>query len=155
MENSEVLENSEEQVIQFRLGPETFATGISNIIEILKPIEITPVPNARDFILGVINLRGKIVLIIDLSKKIGFTNIEQDKDSRIIVIEDENNEQVGLLVNAVSETIKIDKTRLQPTPPIINKKIDQKFIKGIYNNKNNLVIYINIKNLIAGESNGR
>jgi len=94
------------QVVGFRIGDETFGVRIGSVREIVRVPEITSVPNAQDTIEGVINLRGKIIPVIDLRKRFGQAEIQSDKKNRILVVELEGK-LVGLIVNSASEVLKI------------------------------------------------
>src|SRR5213595_2017687 len=94
------------QVVGFRIGDETFGVRIGSVREIVRVPEITSVPNAPDTIEGVINLRGKIIPVMDLRKRFGQSEVQPDKKNRILVVELENK-LVGLIVNAASEVLKI------------------------------------------------
>src|SRR5712692_8284961 len=94
------------QVVGFRIGDETFGVRIGSVREIVRVPEITAVPNAPDTIEGVINLRGKIIPVMDLRKRFGLSEIQSDKKNRILVVELENK-MLGLIVNSASEVLKI------------------------------------------------
>jgi purine-binding chemotaxis protein CheW len=94
------------QVVGFRIGDETFGVRISTVREIVRVPEITAVPNAPDYIEGVINLRGKIIPVMDLRKRFGVKDVEPNKKNRILVVE-VDDKVVGLIVNSASEVLKI------------------------------------------------
>src|SRR5204863_9826035 len=94
------------QVVGFRIGNETYGVRIAAVREIVRVPEITSVPSAPDLIEGVINLRGKIIPVMDLRKRFGQTEIQNDTRNRILVVE-LNNKLVGLIVNAASEVLNI------------------------------------------------
>lgn len=119
------------QVVVFEIQNEKFAIDINFVHGIIKPQDITRVPNAADFIDGVINLRGRINVVADLGKKIGFPEREYNEDTRIVVLEFEND-QFGVRVDSVSGTIKFKTNDVQPTPSLISKKLNGEFIRGIY-----------------------
>jgi purine-binding chemotaxis protein CheW len=92
------------QVVGFRIGNETFGVRIGSVREIVRVPEITAVPSAPETVEGVINLRGKIIPVMDLRKRFGQSDIQPDKKNRILVVE-LNNKLVGLFVNAASEVL--------------------------------------------------
>src|SRR5208282_1928915 len=94
------------QLVGFRIGRETFGLPIALVREIVRVPEITSVPNAPDYIEGVINLRGRIIPVVDLRKRFGEKVIEASKRNRIVVVELDNR-AIGLIVNSASEVIKI------------------------------------------------
>ncbi|MGB8459968.1 MAG: chemotaxis protein CheW, partial [Candidatus Acidiferrum sp.] len=94
------------QIVGFRIGNETYGVRIGAVREIVRVPEITAVPSAPDTVEGVINLRGKIIPVMDLRKRFGITEIASDKKNRILVVELENK-LLGLIVNSASEVLKI------------------------------------------------
>ena len=94
------------QVVGFRIGNETYGVRIGSVREIVRVPEITSVPNAPDAIEGVINLRGKIIPVMDLRKRFGIEAVQPDKKNRILVVELENK-LLGLIVSSASEVLKI------------------------------------------------
>src|ERR1700692_1435557 len=100
------------QLVGFRIGEETFGVRIGSGPEIVRVPEITAVPNAPDTIEGVINLRGKIIPVMDLRKRFGQTETQPDKKNRILVVE-LDNKLVGLIVNAASEVLKIATSEIE------------------------------------------
>src|ERR1700682_2491592 len=93
------------QIVGFRIGNETYGVRIGAVREIVRVPEITAVPSAPDTIEGVINLRGKIIPVMDLRKRFGQSNVQPDKKNRILVVELEKK-LVGLIVNAASEVLR-------------------------------------------------
>src|SRR6202049_3239324 len=94
------------QIVGFRIGTETYGVRIAAVREIVRVPEITSVPSATDLIEGVINLRGKIIPVMYLRKRIGQTEVQSDKKNRILVVE-LDNKLIGLIVNSTSEVSKI------------------------------------------------
>ena len=100
------------QIVGLRIGRETLGLPISMVREIVRVPEITPVPNAPPHIEGVINLRGRIIAVIDLGKRFGEAPIERNSKSRIVVVEMEER-LVGLLVNSASEVLRIAPSEIE------------------------------------------
>ena len=98
------------QLVTFSIGEEEFGVNILKVQEIIRTMEITKVPRAPEFVEGVINLRGKVIPIIDLRRRFGLAPKAHDKNTRIIVIEI-NNIIVGFVVDAVSEVLRIPADR--------------------------------------------
>src|SRR6202011_5718873 len=98
--------DKELQVVGFRIGRETFGVPISLVREIVRVPSITSVPNAPDYIEGVVNLRGRIIPVVDLRKRFGQKQIESNKKNRVVVVELECR-LLGLIVNSASEVMKI------------------------------------------------
>jgi len=107
--------NRELHIVGFKVGRETFGVPITSLHEIVRVPEITAVPDAPDFVEGVINLRGKIVSVLDLRKRLGETEIVASKRNRILVVE-HNGRLAGLIVDSASEVLKIPATDVEPSP---------------------------------------
>ncbi len=129
MENQDLNNNEVIQVVGFNLEKETYGIDILNISEIIKPINITFIPNTLDFVLGVINLRGKIIPIADLNKKFFFKFKDITQDSRIIVVSVEDT-AVGFLVDNIKKIYNIPKLNVENSPETVNENV-QKYIKGV------------------------
>ena len=117
------------QLVTFNLGSEEFALDILLVQEINRRVEITKVPKTPEFVEGVINLRGKIVPVLDLRKRFGLVGHEFTAQSRIIVVNIDNR-VLGLLVDSVSEVLQIPAHTIEPPPPLV-AGIDAAYIKGI------------------------
>ncbi|BDQ02877.1 chemotaxis protein CheW [Ignavibacterium sp.] len=149
----EILESSKSstseilQLVSFIIGNEEYAVDIFYVKEINRLSHITKVPNAPEFIEGVINLRGRIIPVIDLRIKMGLPKKENDKDSRIIVIEDEDL-LVGFLVDSVREVIRIPKNIIEEPPEIVtSSKTD--FISSVGKLDDRLLILIDLKKILS------
>jgi len=105
------------QLVTFRIGDEEFAVDILRVQEINRMLEVTRVPNAPEHIEGVINLRGKVIPIIDLRSRFGLAKKDKDKNTRIVVVE-VSGKIVGFIVDAVREVLRIPKSITEPTPKI-------------------------------------
>lgn len=134
------------QVVGFRIGNETFGVRISLVREIVRLPEITAVPNAPDYIEGVINLRGKIVPVMDLRKRFGQTDIQRDKKNRILVVE-LDGKSVGLIVNAASEVLKIPPSEIEPPATMLGEG-ETSFVTGVGKLNGRLVILLDLQKLL-------
>ncbi|MGM5482523.1 MAG: chemotaxis protein CheW [Nanobdellota archaeon] len=121
---------SERQMVIFNLGNEEFCVDINEVNSIIKMTPITKIPNSQSFIEGVINLRGRIIVVIDLAKKIGLPSKERGKDTRIIVIET-NDSMVGMIVDHSREAIRVSEEQIEPAPPLITQKISSDYLDGV------------------------
>ena len=142
------------QVVTFNLIGEDFALPILDVREIIRMTEITPVPHAPGFVEGVINLRGQIIPVVDLRKR--FNLGEQDvkeEDSRIMVIEVEEN-VLGVIVDAVSEVLRISESEVQPPPSIVANGIGAEYLKGISYVNERMLILIDINRVFNAEEMG-
>ena len=117
------------QVVGFRIGNETYGVLIAAVREIVRVPEITAVPSAPDLIEGVINLRGKIIPVMDLRKRFGQTEIITDKKNRILVVE-LDNKLLGLIVNAASEVLKIPPSDIE-APGSVFTEGESSYVTGV------------------------
>ena len=134
------------QVVGFRIGEETFGVRIGSVREIVRVPEITSVPNAQDTIEGVINLRGKIIPVIDLRKRFGQAEIQPDKKNRILVVELEGK-LVGLIVNSASEVLKIPPSEIE-SPGSVFADGESSYVTGVGKLKGRLIILLDISKLL-------
>jgi len=135
------------QVVTFNIGAEEYAIDIMSVIEIIKQTVITPVPLSMDFVKGVINLRGKVVPIVDLKKKFKITFTENKKDVRLIVVEIDKK-VIGFQVDKVKEVVSIPENLIDPTPSIVSG-ISQTYISGVARYIDRLIILLNIEKLLS------
>lgn len=120
----------ERQLVVFRIGHEEFGVNIDEVREIIRMEKVTQIPNTPGYIKGVINLRGNIIVVIDLAMKLGFPTKETDKDTRIIVIKVEDN-TVGMVVDYATEVLRLAGDKIEPAPAIITSKIEADYIEGV------------------------
>ena len=142
-------EQSEEllQLVSFKLGNEEFAVDILKIQEINRMVEITKVPKAPAFVEGVINLRGKVIPIIDLRKRFGLEVSEYTKNTRIVVVDIEGK-VVGLVVDGVSEVLRLPLSAVEPPPPVV-AGIDSEYINGVGTLEDRLLILLNLEKVLS------
>ncbi|MFN3134299.1 MAG: chemotaxis protein CheW [Candidatus Kryptonium sp.] len=138
------------QLVSFKIGSEEFGVNILQVQEINRPTQITHVPNIPDFIEGVINLRGKIIPVVNLRKKFGLGEKEYDKNTRVIVVE-LNNKIVGFIVDSVSEVLRISKKVVEPPPEIISSGVDTEYITGIAKLEERLLILLDLEKVLSVE----
>ena len=136
----------EHQVVGFRIGNETYGVRIGSVREIVRVPEITAVPNAPDVIEGVINLRGKIIPVMDLRKRFGSPAAQADKKSRILVVELENK-LVGLIVSSASEVLKIPPSEIE-SPGSVFAEGESSYVTGVGKLKGRLIILLDIARLL-------
>src|SRR5690242_15775134 len=134
------------QVVGFRIGNETYGVRIGAVREIVRVPDITSIPSAPEIVEGVINLRGKIIPVMDLRKRFGQANIQSDKKNRIPVV-DLENKLVGLIVNAASEVLKISPSDIEP-PGNVFPEGDSGYITGVGKLKGRLIILLDINKLL-------
>ena len=132
----------EEQLVAFKLGEEVYGVDIALIHEIIRWREITAIPRAASEIEGVINLRGKIVPVLDLRKRLGLPLAEHDGATRIIVAETADS-TVGLIVDSVVGVLRIPQASIEPPAPLV-ASVDIDAIRGIGKISDTLVILLNM-----------
>jgi len=134
------------QLVGFRIGDETFGVRIGSVREIVRVPEITSVPNAPDTIEGVINLRGKIIPVMDLRKRFGHAEIQPDKKNRILVVE-LDNKLIGLMVHSASEVLKIPPSDIE-SPGSVFADADSSYVTGVGKLNGRLIILLDISKLL-------
>ncbi|MGB0034617.1 MAG: chemotaxis protein CheW [Candidatus Acidiferrales bacterium] len=134
------------QIVGFRIGRETFGLPISLVREIVRVPEITSVPNAPDYIEGVINLRGRIIPVVDLRKRFHEEVGEPNKKNRIVVVELESR-AIGLIVNSASEVLKIPPSDIQ-APHEVFPEGEMDYITGVGKLKGRLVILLDLNRIL-------
>ena len=137
------------QLVTFSIGEEEFGVNILKVQEIIRTMEIAKVPRAPEFVEGVINLRGKVIPIIDLRRRFGLAPKAHDKNTRIIVIEI-NNIIVGFVVDAVSEVLRIPASTVEPPPPVV-AGVDSDYISGVGKLQDRLLIMLDLDKLLSSE----
>ncbi|MEM2727092.1 MAG: chemotaxis protein CheW [Archaeoglobaceae archaeon] len=135
------------QVIVFRLGEERYGVDISQVREIIRPSQITKIPNAPEFVEGVINLRGQITTIVNLRKRFGMPPKPIDNDTRIIVVE-YNNAVIGMMVDTVNEVKYLPQRDIEALPSIITSREEAKFLKGVGKLSDGLLILIDLNKVL-------
>jgi purine-binding chemotaxis protein CheW len=134
------------QLVGIRVGRETFGLPISLVREIVRVPEITSVPNAPDYIEGVINLRGRIIPVVDLRKRFGEKVTEPNKKNRIVVVELESR-RIGLIVNSASEVLKIAPSQIE-APHDVFQEGELNYITGVGKLKGRLVILLDLNKIL-------
>jgi purine-binding chemotaxis protein CheW len=134
------------QVVGFRIGRETFGLPISMVREIVRVPEVTSVPNAPEYIEGVINLRGRIIPVVDLRKRFGEKAIEANKKNRIVVVELEGR-TIGLMVHAASEVLKIPPSEIE-APHNVFQEGELDYITGVGKLNGRLVILLDLNRVL-------
>jgi len=135
------------QLVSFKIGDEEFGVDILKVQEINRMLEVTQVPNAPEFVDGVINLRGKVIPIIALRRRFGMERKAHDKNTRIVVVE-LNGKIVGLVVDAVNEVLRIPKSVTEPPPPIV-AGIGAEYIRAVGKLDDRLLILLELEGLLS------
>lgn len=141
------------QYLTFRLGEETFAVDVTKAREILDFSSPTRVPQTPGYMLGVINLRGAVVPVVDLRLKFGMTATATTRDTCIIVLEiiaDGEALIVGAVADSVQEVLELDADRIEP-PPRIGTRLNTEFIRGMGNHEDRFLIILDIDRVFSAE----
>ncbi|TQD27557.1 chemotaxis protein CheW [Methanolobus vulcani] len=131
------------QMVVFQLGGEEFGVEIMKVQEIIRMPEITQIPQSPEFVEGVINLRGRIIVVINLDKRFNLTSKEIDSNSRIIVVEIGEN-VVGMIVDSVNEVLRIPKSSVDPAPELVTSTISREYITGVGKIDDRLLILLDL-----------
>ncbi len=135
--------------VTFMLGEETYALSVMQIKEVLRVGEIAPVPGAPGYVLGIINLRGNVVTVIDARRRFGLEAREVDAAARILIIE--HTEQViGIVVDAVSEVVELSQEQIEPAPNVGNDET-AKYIVGVASPSDELLIVVDLGRLLSDD----
>ncbi len=148
-----VMANAENyiQVVTFKIGEEEFAVDILDVKEIIRMMQITPVPNSEHYIEGVLNLRGNVIPVVGLRKRFSFDDIAITSETRIIVMGFEQG-VVGFLVDSVSEVLYLDRERISD-PPAVVAGIGSDYIKGVAKmEEGRLLILLDLESLLANSN---
>lgn len=148
-----VSQQDQQQYLTFMLGSEVFAIGILTIKEIIEYGQLTEVPMTPDFIRGVINLRGAVVPVVDLTARFGRKSAEVTRRTCIIIIEvtaDDETNVVGVVVDAVNEVLEIPASEIEP-PPAFGAKIRTDFIQGMGKVNGKFVILLEVGKVLSVE----
>jgi purine-binding chemotaxis protein CheW len=137
------------QLVSFNIGDEEFGVDILKVQEINRMLDVTRVPNAPEYVDGVINLRGKVIPIIDLRRRFGMERKEHDKNTRIVVVE-LSGKVVGFVVDAVSEVLRIPKSVTEPPPPIV-AGVDAEYITAVGKLEDRLLILLDLEKVLSSE----
>lgn len=146
-----VLSEQEQQFVVFKLANEEYAVSILQVQEIKRMTEITRVPHTPAYLTGVMNLRGSVLPVIDLKKRLNLPEKEYTDDTRIVIVKTEET-SVGLVVDAVSEVTSVRKDQVE-LPQAVGTAGDA-YISGVGKLDNRLLILLNLEALIGLQSEG-
>ncbi len=153
MKNSTAVKsNSDDTMLQwvtFRLENETYGINVMQVQEVLRYTEIAPVPGAPSYVLGIINLRGNVVTVIDTRQRFGLMPTEVTDNTRIVIIE-ADKQVVGILVDSVAEVVYLRQSEIETAPNVGNEE-SAKFIQGVCNKNNELLILVELDKMMSEE----
>ncbi|WP_246119405.1 chemotaxis protein CheW [Aliikangiella coralliicola] len=145
-------DNEDDAVLQwvtFRLANETYGINVMQVQEVLRYSDIAPVPGAPPYVLGIINLRGNVVTVIDTCQRFGLSPIELTDNTRIVIIET-NHQVIGILVDSVAEVVYLKQSEIETTPNVGNEE-SAKFIQGVSHREGELLILVDLNKLLGEE----
>ena len=149
VDSHEKTKGASSAFVTFSLADETYAIDVLQVQEVLKLTDIAPVPGVPDYILGIINLRGDVVTVIDARRRMLLPERELDDASRIVII-DVDNQNVGILVDSVAEVVQISPDAVDPAPAVGNDQTSR-FILGVTSTAEGLTILIDINKLLSDD----
>ncbi|RLV61596.1 chemotaxis protein CheW [Parashewanella curva] len=150
--NLAVSASNDDSVLQwvtFRLDNETYGINVMQVQEVLRYSEIAPVPGAPHYVLGIINLRGNVVTVIDTRARFGLASADIDDSSRIVIIEAEK-QVIGILVDSVAEVVYLKSTEIDNAPNVGTEE-SAKFIQGVSNRDSELLILVDLDKLLSDD----
>lgn len=145
-EEARAATSEQRQLVVFRLAGELYGVDIHQVREIIRVPEITRVPRTPDFVEGVINLRGSVIPVLDLRKRFQLPPGGADADRRIVVVE-MGDQTIGVIVDAVSEVLRLEGDRIEPPSPYI-VSVDTQYITGIARLEDRLVILLDLNRVL-------
>ena len=137
------------QCVTFRLDDEVYGINVMQVQEVLRVTEIAPVPGAPHYVLGIINLRGNVVTVIDTRERLGLGAHEMDESTRIVIIE-ADKQVVGILVDAVAEVVDLRTSEIESAPNVGNDE-SSKYIQGVSSRDGELLILVDLNKLLTDE----
>ncbi|MFC1684916.1 chemotaxis protein CheW [Pseudomonadota bacterium] len=137
------------QLVTFRLQDERYGINVMQVQEVLRISEIAPVPGAPPYVLGIINLRGNVVTVIDTRSRFGLPPVEMDDASRIVIIECDQ-QVVGILVDSVAEVVELRLSEIDTAPNVGNED-SSRYIQGVVTRDDDLLIVVDLNKLLTNE----
>lgn len=137
------------QWVTYQLEDETYGINVMQVQEVLRITEIAPVPGAPNYVIGIINLRGSVVTVIDTRSRFGLTPKESDDQTRIIIVE-VNGNVIGMLVDSVAEVVYLHQSEID-TAPNVNNDDSSRFIQGVSSRDEHLLILVDVDKFLTEE----
>ena len=135
---------SDEQLVVFQLSDQKYALPIQETQEIIRMTEVTRIPNADYYLEGIINLRGTILPVINLNRRLGLVEKEEDDETRIVVVEN-NDQKVGMIVDSVLEVGRYSESEVEPANMVGN---DTDYLKGVVKKEDQLWLLLDLNNVL-------
>jgi len=137
------------QLVVFELAGESYGVEISRVQDINRMQEITEIPHAPESVVGVINLRGRVIPVVDLRTRFGLPPAEHTKSTRIVVVQ-MGEEPIGMIVDAVSQVLRIPTKIIEPPSPVLSS-VDSRYLRGIAKLEDELVILLDLDYVLSKE----
>lgn len=137
------------QWVTFRLDNETYGINVMQVQEVLRHTDIAPVPGAPVYVLGIINLRGNVVTVIDTRQRFGLPSAPVTEQTRIVIIE-ADRQVVGILVDSVAEVVYLRQSEIE-TAPNVGTDESAKFIQGVCNKNDELLILVDLEKMMTDD----
>lgn len=138
-----------QQYVTFKLDQETYGLNVMQIQEVLRHTEIAPVPGAPDYVMGIINLRGNVVTVIDTRRRFGLCDADVTDTTRVVVLEAES-QVIGILVDSVAEVVYLRQSEIETAPNVGNEE-SARFIQGVCNKNDELIILVEFEKMLTDE----
>ncbi|HPA44283.1 MAG TPA: chemotaxis protein CheW [bacterium] len=142
-------ENLTQQYVSFILAREEYGIDILKVQEIIRFESLTRIPQSLSFVEGILNLRGKVVPVMDLRTRFGLPRGERDRKTRIMVV-NVNGREMGLIVDQVSEVLQVDSDQVSPPPPM-GASISAEYIRGMARIEERLMILLDVEKILSSE----
>ncbi|MED5371968.1 MAG: chemotaxis protein CheW [Myxococcota bacterium] len=136
--------------LTFRLGGETYGVGILCVREIIEPLDITPVPRTNPSVVGVINLRGRVIPLVDLRTEFGMGSVEFT-DQTVVIVLQYGNTTFGVLVDEVLEVLNLKPKQIAPPPPLTGGSMGLSALLGTGRVEKRVTFLLDLSNIIAGQ----
>ena len=149
MKSQQNVEDPMLQWVTFRLEGETYGVNVMQVQEVLRYTEIAPVPGAPAYVLGIINLRGNVVTVMDTRRRFGLIQGDVTDSTRIVIVETDRH-VVGILVDSVAEVVYLRQSEIE-NPPNTGQDDSARFIQGVCHKNDELLILVELEKLLTGE----
>jgi purine-binding chemotaxis protein CheW len=143
--------NTNDEIIQwvtFKLDDEIYGINVMQVQEVVRLPEIAPVPGAPSAVMGIINLRGNVVTVIDTRQRFGLSAKEPDDSTRIVITE-VDSQVIGILVDSVAEVVNLRMSEIETTPNLGEDNESSKYIQGLYSNNDEILILVDVNKLLT------
>jgi len=137
------------EMLAFLLGSEEYVVMVDQVQEVMKLRDVTPVPHTPDYILGVFSLRGTVLPLIDLNRRLALAARPADEKTRIVVVRLDNHDDAGLLVDRVKGVVRIRPDAIKPAPETVEQGANAAFLKGIARKDETLYILLDVEKVVG------